>query len=205
MCNHAWKCNASSCWKGFCSFFRCALAGERDYLTCFNFNKFMYEALRVCLAFCILSIAFDSVVYALRFEWYATLLFSFFFLFVSFLFSLLFSLWFSCFQIARMCVTRDDVSTRMKFRVANSANRKANADSIRVLNRRDREFVDIWRDRMHIVDEFIDPIDLSKVDEFHLRLVCCVLAKECLGYTRRLLLIIKRRSFWIIRLLTGIF
>lgn len=42
-----------------------------------------------------------------------------------------------------MCVTRDDVSTRMKFRVANSANRKADADSIRVLNRRDREFVDI--------------------------------------------------------------
>ena len=44
---------------------------------------------------------------------------------------------------SRICARRDGVSTRMKFRVANSANRKANADSIRVLNRRDRVFVDI--------------------------------------------------------------
>lgn len=146
MCSHAWKCNASSCWKGFCSFFRCALAGERDYLTCFNFNKFMYEALRVCLAFCILSIAFDSVVCALRFEWYATLLLLFFFFLFPF-FSRCCFLFDSPVSKSRVCAWRDDVATRMKFRVANSANRKANADSIRVLNRRDRVFVDIWRDR----------------------------------------------------------
>lgn len=144
MCNHAWKCNASSCWGRASALFLGVLwpANATIWHVSILTSSCTKHFERAQLSLSCRSRSIRSFVHygsndtehfsSFRFLSLLVVVFSLILLFPS---------------RARICVARRRVSTRMKFRAANSTNRKANADSIRVLNRRDRVSVDIWRDR----------------------------------------------------------